>query len=601
MRMLGPGDTPRPEKTVEAAEHLRMSPTSESLRTLASAGVRHWLRSVVDALLCEPGGLYNPVFVGPLSEIEALSEAVTAVAESRSMDLAYGAEPPAAGIWLASAQCAEEALAAGLAPRPGVQWLVWATGAVSTLPDRLAGWVGAKGLSVDPLAGAAESTAAWSMAPTVAAARAAGAARGLRAFVVVRGEASDLAELGAELQLSLELEFGRTVWRGRAEGWTEGDVTTEPRVLLVTAESDAGAICRRLGELGPGAPWGVVVDCEVADRMRSLAEWNVLDGRAWWLSRCLGKAFPGESSFPPIADLLIGTSAVSRQRDEIMQFTLGAVSLAEILQAAEGWARPGALIVFEADRVGWIRVGHGRVSGVGLVGGGVAEPSAEEAVYDLLATMAAWGGASVIFVPGASAELGVPIGRAVMAMAHAVAEGRGATALSAALRVHEVAQVLVDWGVPDVARGFLQRAEQALAWGPEEDVLLGNLSAARNPDAAAARLRHGAMRAFSEPRASGVDLYFDAMLNALLVEVRAGQTAPSVAWAIVGGWLRDAGTGWATTARHAAIWLELALRAGATDSARLAQDRLRAVAPARAEYLALRELPIIAQGGTDGR
>jgi hypothetical protein len=216
--------------------------------------------------------------------------------------------------------------------------------------------------------------------------------------------------------------------------------------------------------------------------------------------------------------------------------------------------------------------------------------------------MAGWGGASVIFIPGASAESGVPIGRAVMAMAHAAAADPGAGAPPPApLRLHEVAQVLVEWGVPDVARGFLQRAEQALAWGPEEDVLLGNLSAARNPDAAAARLRHGAMRAFSEPRASGVDLYFEAMLNALLVEVRAGQTAPSVAWAIVGGWLRDAGTGWVTTARHAAIWLELALRAGANDSARLAQERLRTVAPAGREYLSLRELPINAQGGVDGR
>lgn len=557
-----------------------MLPATDSLRILASGEVREWLRTVVDALLEEPGGLYNPVFVGPCVGVASLAEAVASAAGPRSLPVSTGLEPPGVGVWLVAAAVAEEALDGGAVPRPGVQWVVWGACAASGLPDRLAGWVGSKGLAVDPLAGAASAIAAWSMAPAVAAAQAGSVERGERGFVFVSGEAEELGGLAAELQLLLELELGGCVWRGPAEAWGDGDRETSGRVVVVGPRCDLAGLGRRLDRLGAGPLCGVVLECESARRIASLSEWAGLERRTWWARRGCARAVAGEEVFPRVGDLLVGSAGVAGAPADIIQFNLGAISLAEILQAAEGWGRSGTLVLFGVDRVGWIRLGHGRVTGVGIVGGEQADGTREGVVFDLLAVLGRCGDAGVVFVPGEAGEDGVPIGRAVMAIAHSAGEVGVHTRSSAPpMRVHEVAEVLVAWGVPEVARTFLQRAEEALGWGPEEDILLGNLYADRNPQAAAARLRHGAMRAFTErSEGAGVALYFDGMLNALLVEVRAGQTSPAVAWAIVGNWLRDAGSAWATTGRQVAIWMELALRAGAVESARLAQARLAEVA-----------------------
>jgi hypothetical protein len=338
-------------------------------------------------------------------------------------------------------------------------------------------------------------------------------------------------------------------------------------------------LCRRLAAIPNGsAPWGIVMDAESVERLASLAGWEALSRRCVWLRRGAVGIHVDENLFPPVCDLLVPTSA-PRSSDGIAQFDLDAVSLPEILQSAEGWARSGTLIIFAADRVAYVRIGRGRVSAAGMYGFDTLRSRADERmIHDVLGAVSTWTGAAGVFVPGDADSDGVPIGRLVMALAHAAPSDRSPYSFLPGMRPHKVAEVLLGWGMTEIASAYLRRAELALAWGPEEDVLLGSISADREPEAACARLRHGALRAFSErgPEA-GTELYVNGMLNALVVEVRGGQTLPAVAWSVVGGWIRDVGSTWATTARHAAIWMELALRAGARDSAAAAQDRLREV------------------------
>jgi hypothetical protein len=96
-------------------------------------------------------------------------------------------------------------------------------------------------------------------------------------------------------------------------------------------------------------------------------------------------------------------------------------------------------------------------------------------------------------------------------------------------------------------------------------------------------------------------VYVSATLGALLLEVRAGYTVPSVALGVIRGWLDDAGTGWVADARHAAIWLEIALRAGEGTSAREAQRTLEELAGVeRSRWTPLLELSLSRDGGVTG-
>jgi hypothetical protein len=563
--------------------------------SIATAELGDWLHGVLSALLDAPGDLYNPVYVGPVPVGGSLRELVGAAAARNGLEVVES--PRTAGVWLAGIEEAEAALATGMTPRPGVQWVVWSAAAPSALPDRLAGWLGATGLAIDPLAGAADRVGGWSMQPLVQ--EVVGAPRDGRArFVVVIGENHDLGSLAAELQLHLELELEELVWRGAVDGWSPGDESGRVRVLVVSRGTDLDALCQRLSTVqGGSGPWGLVLDSITADRLRRVAGWEGLSARCTWLRRNTEGLRVEEDVFPPVCELLVATPTPDAP-DGIAQFDLDAVSLPEILQSAEGWARSGTLVIFALDRAAYVRIGRGRVGAAGFYGSDHVASLDEPDVHDVLCSVSSWSGAVGVFVPGAGAEgRGVPIGRLVMSVAHAKSRS-GAFPTPPRLRPHEVAKALLAWGLMDTATAFLRRAELASPWGPEEDVLLGSISAVNEPEAGSARLRHGAMRAFSERGPEGgTELYVNGMLNALLVEVRGGQTLPAVAWAIVGGWLRDVGAAWATTARHAAIWMELALRAGARDSAVAAQDRLRAFPDSSDRWSALLRVPLRSEDG----
>ncbi|HEX7242035.1 MAG TPA: hypothetical protein VF263_17255, partial [Longimicrobiaceae bacterium] len=320
-----------------------------------------------------------------------------------------------------------------------------------------------------------------------------------------------------------------------------------------------------------------------------------------------------ERALPDLRELLLGAPRASRVVEDPVLFHLRLVPLAEVLQSAVGWSAPGTLIVFGQGRFGWVDVAHGRIRGVGELGHRAEPaPGPEEEVYPVLKRMAAWEDASVAFVPaerpveGPARLEGVPIGHALFAVAKAADEvgpGDGGDGADTGLRAYQVAEALLEWGLPSLAGAFLERAERASTWGAEEDLLLGHLSAERNPQGAAARLRHGALRAVSagaqDPARLGV--YVSATLGALILEVRAGYTVPSAALAVIRGWLDDAGTGWVADARHAAIWFEIALRAGAAESAMAAQRTLEELAGVeRSRWAPLLEISLSGDGGVIG-
>ena len=549
---------------------------STSLSNVAIGEVGLWLRGVFAAVLADAGELYNPVYVGPFRFPDTLAASIGAAAAEKGLMCFRGGAPPPGGVWMATPEEADAAIEAGITPKPGVQWVVSSSAAPSALPDRVAGWIGATGLAIDPFAGVADGMVGMSMASAVLGAGS-GAAEGER-FVVVVGDAADLGSLAAELQLHLELELEAPVWRGPVRGWAPGDRLGQPRVLVVTPGTDLRSLCERLSALPHDAcGWGLVLVAEDADRIVGLPEWRLLDGRCVWLRRDSRAGVSiREDVFPALSDLIVGVKSTVLS-ESVVQFDLSAVSLPEILQSAEGWAKSGRLVIFAADRAGYVELGSGRISDARIFGGAGTTQAEEAEVYRIVGTLASWTDAAGVFVPGAAEAVGVPISRVVMALAHA---SQGCALIPfPRLRPHEVAELLLQDGLSDVARAYLERAEIAAGWGPEEDLLLGGLSLAREPESASARLRQGALRAFTERGPDGgVSLFVDGMLNALLVEVRGGLTIPSVAWSIVEGWLRDAGTSWATSARHAAIWMELALRAGVFDAAEVAQERLRATA-----------------------
>jgi hypothetical protein len=566
--------------------------------SIATAELGEWLHGVLSALLDAPGDLYNPVYVGPLPVEGSLRDLVGAAAGRAGLEVLESPAVPIPGVWVSGIEEAEAALAAGVTPRPGVQWVVWSAVASAALPDRLAGWLGSTGLAIDPLAGAADRVGGWSMQPLVQEVVGSQRGGGPR-FVVVVGESHDLGSLAAELQLHLELELEAPVWRGAVDGWFPGDESRSVRVLVVTRGTDLGALCQRLAAVPAGSgPWGLVLDSVTADRLGSVAGWEALSARSAWIGRNTVRPPVDEGVFPPVCELLVATPTLHAP-DGIAQFDLDAVSLPEILQSAEGWARSGTLVVFALDRAAYVVIGRGRVGGAGFYGSDRVAGEDEPDVHDVLCSLTSWSGAVGVFVPGEVEGGGVPIGRLVMSVAHATSR-TGAFPSPPRLRPHEVAKALLAWGLMDTAAAFLRRAEMASPWGPEEDVLLGSISAVNEPEAGSARLRHGAMRAFSERGPDGgTELYVNGMLNALLVEVRGGQTLPAVAWSIVGGWLRDVGAAWATTARHAAIWMELALRAGARDSAADAQDRLRAFPDSSDRWGSLLRVPLGSEDGND--
>jgi hypothetical protein len=403
-----------------------METASSRSSSIATADIGLWLRGFLEVLLADPGGLYNPVYFGPLSGGETLAEAVRGAAAAGALPVANGPAPPGAGVWLAEAKEADSALASGATPRPGVQWVVWSRASVSALPDRVAGWIGAEGLALDLREGPGEFSSGPSLGRAVGAACDEAARQGVMHLVLAVGDEHDLGSLAAELQLHLELVWDEAVPRGSCDGWSPGERHLRARVLVVAHGTDVDGLCERLvtaGVAGGPAVWGLVLDADSAERLGKLPGWRALAARASWLRLA---SRPGlavdESAFLPLSEL-VGLAWSGCEPEGVVRFDLAAVSLPEILQSAEGWSRSGTLVVFGPDRAGYVQVGGGRVGSVAIHRVGELSPGSEEGrFYCMLATLASWSDAGVVFVPGEVPARGIAIGRVVMGVTHLLGE-----------------------------------------------------------------------------------------------------------------------------------------------------------------------------------
>lgn len=139
--------------------------------------------------------------------------------------------------------------------------------------------------------------------------------------------------------------------------------------------------------------------------------------------------------------------------------------------------------------------------------------------------------------------------------------------------VHEVAAVLLEWGLEAEALRVLTEAEQAQRMSPEAYALHAHLLAASDPQGAAAAFRTAA-------RGLASTALFDAALNGYLLEVRGRQRPAAEAWREVKRMLREGHRDHARSVRHYAVVAELALRANDTQTA---DATLAALAAAGAE------------------
>lgn len=154
---------------------------------------------------------------------------------------------------------------------------------------------------------------------------------------------------------------------------------------------------------------------------------------------------------------------------------------------------------------------------------------------------------------------------------HGQAEPAGMGEDAPAVAVDAVVRRLFALGLRSEAGRVLTEASDALT--PEAQVLLGHHLAASDPQGATAAFA-AAARHLGEGAAGPV--FFDASLNALLLEVRGRQQSPEDAWAEVRALLGSRHRSHARTVRHYGIVAELALRAGQRTMATQAIDTLMA-------------------------
>lgn len=145
---------------------------------------------------------------------------------------------------------------------------------------------------------------------------------------------------------------------------------------------------------------------------------------------------------------------------------------------------------------------------------------------------------------------------------------RGDASESGAIVVHQVVVRLLEWGLAPEALRVLSEAEQANDLTPEGYVLQAHLLAGTDPQGAAVAFRHGAQKLEG-------GAFFDAVLNALFLEVRGRQRPAADAWKEVRRLLRAGHAANARTLRHYAVVAELALRAGDAATAKTTLTTLR--------------------------
>lgn len=547
-----------------------------TLISLADAEARAPLSALFRALAEDPGSLYPLVYVGPIPRGDLVRRELESACRERGLRLGAPGEEPAADVALASAH----ELDGGLDAR---QMVVWGDVPFHALPAEAARAL-AGALPFDPADYADLAATGWSLASVLA--RAASAPGRVVNPVIVEGHPDTLGVLAAEARMRLGVRGVHPVEVISATELVRGDPAA--------GVGEGGAVVVRAGVLGDPAQRAALVEAlagwcargvqvvvvgERATRESLLAErgWKRVASRAAFVMAAdeLGFDEDDAHAWPALADLLPGHPALPPEV-EAPAFPLRAFNLRDVLEIADARRESGTILVYAADRLGWIVVADGTAVDAARLGDPAGAAPAE-LLSARVHEMGTWDDGTVVVVSGASAPA-AGVGLSTLAydltrLADERAAGRAA-ALDprvtgrAPLAPHRVASALIARGLVRPALVLLRAAEEGPGWGAEDDFLLAMLLATDDPQGASLRLRRAIFRLAAAPGdpATGA-LQRDATLAALLLEVRGRQMRPAAAWETVERWLEGGGAGWVDSERRAAVVAELALRAGRGESA----------------------------------
>lgn len=546
-----------------------LSPAEEETRVV--------LRALFSRLLAMDPTRYSPLYVGPLRRPDAVQRALDDAAAACGVAV-VGPEglwdrEPACGVGLVSLRAAPQILQAET-PR---RWIV--VGDVD--PDRLDAAflerIAEVGLIYDtrqmpapaagasPLASALRECAArrdpWVLRvaaePDVAQVVAAEAAVRLRVLGFTVGA---VWEAGAESRLFEPVlpPAGRSALVVHLESGLPGDVVSalaarlRDRGAALVLVSSAAVSASLDAQLGPHASSFVRASPDPLPEAVRRATW------------------------PPARVVLTGAPDSGAPRDLISQVDAPHRALNHILRSAASWERRGFLLVFTADRFGWIAVdgGEAQVRGAWRLGD-AHDPPPAEVVLSRIRAMSLWEGIRALFVaatdpvPPAWDVASILVDTVDLDLRRTQDEARDRGVPPGSLGVEvppvppsRVARELLWWGQQRPAHELLQAAERASPWGVDEELLLGYLTAERDPREAAARLQHAAHRLCDDLGGRRWGQHVDATLSSLLLDVRAYPGHGRHAWGVVERWIESQGDGWVETPRRAAVVFELAARAG---------------------------------------
>ncbi|HEX2188268.1 MAG TPA: hypothetical protein VHG51_05185 [Longimicrobiaceae bacterium] len=553
------------------------APAPPALLSPAEEEIRVVLRALFGRLLAMDAERYSPLYVGPLRRAEPVRRALEEAAESHGLTVA-GAEalwdgaPPGA-VGLVPLRAAAQVLRDGA----GRRWVMVGDVDPDRLPPELLARLDEVGLIYDTRQVPAPPASPPPLGAALAEQVAAGGAWVLR--VAAETEAVPVVAAEAAVRLRVLGYATGAVWEvppGPAPGDAPFPSAARPALVAhLGAPLPApawAALVRRTRDLGAAL---VVVG---APQAVGAAEGDA-GGEAAPLVRATPEPVPEavrRASWPPAREVLTGAPESGAERELISQVDARDRALGTIVRSAASWERTGFLLVFTPERFGWIAVdgGEGVVRGAWRLG----DPRDAADLETTLARVRAiglWAGIRALFVAATDPVPAQPRGVAALVdtvdldVRRTLEEAEAGRVPPGSLPAEvppvppsRVARELLWWGQARSAHELLQAAERASPWGVDEELLLGYLSAERDPREAAARLQHAAHRLSDDLGGGRWSQHVDATLAALLLEVRAHPARARQAWGVVERWIESQGEAWVGTPRRAAVVFELAARAG---------------------------------------
>lgn len=563
--------------TNEPPQALPLTPAEEEMRVI--------LRTLLGRLLEAQESRYFPLYVGPVRRAEPVRRALEAAAASAGVTvlgpeaLCDGSSGP--GVGLAPLRAARQVLA----DRSDRRWVIVGDVDPERLPDEVLRRLDSDGLLFDTRQTPAPPAR---VSPLSLAFREREGREGPWA-IRVAAEPDSASLVAAEAAMRLRL-------RGHAVGpvWNPGH-----DVVAAGAPIPSGGRPALVVQLDAAVPAERLDDLESLTRHRGavlvmVGPQRFLGARGHDFVRTSPTPVPDvvrSATWPPAREMLTGAPETGTVR-ELISVVDGGRTLNQVVRAAASWERRGFVLLYTPDRFGWISVDGGEGLVCGAMCAGESRGSDAAHVLACIRAMSAWHGARALFVaatephPVGAWACSVLVDTVDLDVRRTRDEVRGGGPVPevgaehrAGIRPSCIARELLWWGQTRFACELLESAERASSWGVEEELLLGYLSAERDPREAAARLQHAAHRISVELATGTWGQHVDATLAALVLDVRTHPGRAPQAWAVIERWLESEGHGWVATERHAAVLYEIAARAGELGRAVYFRDLLLRLSP----------------------